>query len=244
MTQLPIKSKEFWDMLEVARMRDLFLQGDMKINDIAKNLGRTRKSVERKLNRIGLNKKNKTIVTYTEEFKSTVLLYYYSTNAKETCEKFNIQQKTLEGFVTKRNRTLKLKSQIKKNEWSTEDVLVFLRYAGLQPIPFIANKLDKTDASVLSYLKRRGYRLRYVNGLPKDIFDKVFERIADVPFMRLTSGDIIIPWVSVEENIDCLTGVDEIQLTIIKSMAMFQRFLHGTKTNRETIEELWLKIEE
>lgn len=244
MALLPTRSKEFRDMLEVAKLRGLFLQGNMTISAMANELGRSRKSVERKLNRMGLRSPSREAVTYTEEFKATVIAYYYATNRKETCEKFGISDRVIEGFISRKNKRLGLTSVKKKNEWTTEETLILLRYIGLKSIPFIAMKLDKTESAVNSYLKRRGYRLRYVNGLPQSIFEEMFSRTKELPFMRTVEGEVFIPWSTFEDNLGSISKGDEFQILIVKAMAKFQRFLHGVRNNTDLKEELILKIEE
>jgi transposase len=231
-------------MLEKSRLRGLFLQGSLSIDQIAKEMQRSKSAVERQLRRMELRRKTETHQVYQEEFREAVVTYYYSTNGPETCAKFNISQGTLEGFITRRNKKLSLKNQYKKNEWTTSETLILLRYIGLKPLSYIAIKLDKTESSVKSYLKRRGYRLRYVNGLSQDLLDNMFTRTSSLPFMRNNEGDIFIPWTTLEDYIDTITNGDEFQKIIIRSMANFQRFLHQAENNKTIKEKIWITIEE
>lgn len=241
----PTRSKEFWDMLEVSRLRGLFLQGDMTIEKIASTMGRSKTSVERKLRRLNLRRSEEQVRKYTDDFRETVIAYYYATNRKETAEKFGISDKVIEGFITRRNKRLKLTNKIdKKNEWTHQETITMLQYIGLKPLAFIADKLGKTEPSVRSYIRRKGYRLRYVNGLPRDIFESLFVRTKEIPFMRNVEGEVFIPWTTFEDNIHTVTNGDEFQMLIVRSMAKFQRFLQGAKNNQEIRDILWLKIEE
>lgn len=238
------RSQQFWDMVEVSKMRSIFLKDKCTIDELAQKMGRSKKSVERKLNHLGLKRSSEEYIRYNEDFKETVVAYYYTTNRKETCERFNISENVLEGFLTRRKRKLNITTTTRKNEWTTDETLYMLRYIGLKPLSYIAQQMGRTESALYSHIRRRGYRLSYVNGLPKELFDKIFVRTSDMAFMRNFEGEIFIPWTTFEDNLDKITNGDEFQVIIVRSMAKFQRFLHGAKNNQEIKELLWLKIEE
>ena len=233
-------------MLEISRLRGLFLSGQFSIDKIAQELGRTKKSVERKLNREGLKNPERKAVKYTDEFKKAVIEFYYATNISMTEETFGIDRKVIEGIL-RRARAHKQLPVVKigerKNEWKLDDVLETLRYLGLKDELHIANKIGKTESAVSSYIKRRGFRLHYINGLQKDYFNQNFKLKNSIPFMRNLQGDVFIPWVTMEDKLNDIEA-DAIEIYTIKAMANFQRFLHGVKSNNDVIAQLWLKIEE
>lgn len=230
-----------WTTLEKAMLRGM-LGKNLTLEEIGKCLGKTRESVARMSNRMGLKNDNPQR-KYTDDFKKIVYEFYINSNAKETKEKFCLSQGTLEAFVTRVRKIENIKDQPKKNEWSQEEVVFLLEYIGLQPLSFIAEKLDRTEPSIKSYLKRKGFRLHYVNGLPKDEIDKHFRPMMHIPFLRVRSGEIILPWTTAEENLENL-DIDIIQRKIIISMACFQRFLHGVSSNKEMTEKLFEKVTE
>lgn len=241
-----IRSKAFWDMIEVSKLRGMFLQGDKTISQIAQEMGRSSASTERKLSRLGLKRKENEGGNnrYTDDFKKAVSEFYYATNAAETAKKFGVSPKVIEGilFRMRRNNGPILIGK-RKNEWQLDEVLIVLRYMGLKPLPFIAEKIGKTQSALESYLKRRGFRLHYINGLIGEDFKKNFRTTNTLPFVRNLEGDVFIPWVTIEDNLSKIEA-DQIQIYVVRAMAKFQRFLHGSKANTNVIEELWIKMEE
>lgn len=239
------RSNQFWDIVELSTLRNLFYQGDLTIDQMATKLGRSHSATEKKLAKLGL-RKNQDIHKYTDQFKRQVAAFYEETNGRETCEKFNIKQRQLEGIL-RRVRNVKglppIKIGERRNEWRVHDVVLALRYLGLKPVSYIADKLDKTESSVESYFKRRGYRLHYVNGLKQEEFYKNFTVSSQLAFMRNLDGDVFIPWGTMEDSLSMIKA-DQIQILVIKSMAHFQRFLHGCKNNSDVILALWERIEE
>ena len=131
----------------------------------------------------------------------------------------------------------------RRSDWKLEQVLLLLRYVGLKPLSEIALKLGKNELAVASYLKRRGFRLHYVNGLKSDYFYDHFQTTKQLPFMRNVKHEIFIPWTTMEENL-AFINADLMQSSVIKAMAKFQRFLHGCENNKDVVEVLWLNITE
>lgn len=239
------RSNQFWDIVEMSQLRALFYKENMTVEQMAKQIGRSHSSTEKKLAKMGL-KRNEIARKYSDDFKRTVLAFYETTTGRETCEKFDLTENALEGMVRRARRLNKLppvKIGERKNEWKMNEILELLRYLGLKPIAYIATRLDKTELAIESYLKRRGFRLHYVNGLRQDDFYKNFKLNGQVPFLRNLDGEVFLPWVILEDSLP-LINADQIQIIVIKSMANFQRFLHGCKSNSEVITKLWDRLEE
>lgn len=258
-----------WTTLEKSMLRGM-LGKNLTYEEIAKSMGKTRQSVAHMSQRMGLSSDGHR--KYTDEFKKVVYEFYLTSNAKETREKFSISQGTLEAFVTKMRLYDDKSKDIKKNQWSQAEILFLLKYTGLQPVSFISGKLGRTEASIKSYFKRKGFRLHYVNGLKKEeaekfnpkvkfyvieryetlgIFKRVqttridhyFRPIETIPFLRNRMGEIILPWTTAEDNMHKME-LDQIQRKIISSMARFQRFLHGAESNKEMSEKLFNLVTE
>lgn len=242
------RSNKFWDIVELSQLRMLFFdEKELTIEQLANKVGRSKSSVEKKLQKMGLRRyPDAHKYKFTEQFKRAVTTFYEETNGPETCENFNLTQRQLEGLL-RRARNLKglppIKIGERRNEWKVPDILIMLRYLGLKEVSYIADRIDKTESAVESYLKRRGFRLHYINGLKQEDFYKNFMVKKTLPFMRNTEGAVFIPWVTMEDNLSEL-NVDQIQVIVIKAMAKFQRFLHNCKTNSDVIIELWNRIEE
>lgn len=239
-------SYKMWEVVESSILRNIFInEKDLTIEEIAKKMNRPKRTVENHMRKMGL-KKDPAHRKFSEQFKKTVVAFYEETSQKEVCEKFNITETQLEGIVY-RARRLKGLAPIKigqrKNEWKVTETVELLRYIGLKPIPYIAEKLGKSNLAIESYLKRRGFRLHYVNGLKQDDFYKNFKVKETLPFLRNSDDDVFIPWVTMENRISEIIA-DDIQIIVISAMANFQRFLHNCKENKEVIDRLWQKIDE
>lgn len=231
-TDFSADSKKRWTTDEVNHLLELIKT--MKLEEVSKVLGRTHSSVEHKCQRLKL--KLEAHIIYTEEFKNEMYEFYMQSTQKETCAKFGLSQKTLEALINRIRKKENKTYSLKKNNWTSSEMLFTLKYIGLQPKSFIANHLSRTEDSISSFIKRVGFRLHYVNGLKKDEIDKNF-KVNPMLFIRNIDGDFIMPWVIMEDNLKIINA-DDNQKSVIIAMARFQRFLHCTKNNRDTIESI------
>lgn len=239
--------KTHWTKEEVSKLISLF-KNKNNVPEISKALGRTELSVSHKLLRLGHRRENGAFQEiYSMDFCSTVYDFYKIFGPKEASEKFKITRRQVEYIVRRFKKAKGLPNTLVGDrycDWSTDIVLIMLSYIGLKPLSFIADKIGRSESAISSYVKRRGFRLNYVNGLPKERFDELFKPTKPIISIRTLEGKVIIPWTQLKENIEDLGIEDYAHIRAITAMGNLQKFIHQKKTNQETLDELWAKIEE
>lgn len=237
-----------WTKEEVKKLIFLFKQKNKSYTDISNELGRSYDSVQRKFSNLGLKRDpNAFNEIYSLDFCSMVYESVKQIGVKETCLKMGLGRRQVEHLVRrhkKYNGIAKTEDNERFNSWKTHETLFLLSYIGLKPLSFISQRLGRTESAIASYVKRRGFRLNYVNGLPKETFDEIFKVEGFFVTLRTTEGKVIVPWVSIAHSMEKLKITDFAHIRSITAMANLQKFIHGKKTNEEVLEELWVKIEE
>lgn len=244
-------AKYGWTKSEERELIRLAMSGKILNKDIAKKLGRTAMAVNAKLERMGVRnraiekKMGRWNCRYSDEFKKSVVEFFKNHTIDECAEKFELSKGQVIGIIQRYRESGFISSNFKdsrnKNTWTSDDYRFLLSHAGLMPRSWIANKLERgSESSIKDRLKRLNISSRSINGLTVSQFCEAFGKNPEFCLstkagpkresINLPTHYKIVPWVWMDEEIKSgrLKTVKPMEL-LISSMAMFQRWIYGTR---------------
>lgn len=232
-----------WSAHEKSVLRSMLSYRKHTYTEIANVLGRSSNSVSKKAARMGME--NHGHIKYTDDFKKAVVEFYMQTDTAKTMDKFGLKTKQLDSLLgsARRKGILKTYKKERSTDWNLLDVEILLKYIGLQPLAFIAEKTGRSTGAIESFIKRRAFRIHYFNGIKKNDVHNQFTINGNIQFLRNRKGEIILPWTMAEDQLEKLNP-DLVQEKVIASMAKFQRWIHRAETNGEMRDKLFDAITE
>lgn len=167
--------------------------------------------------------------------------YFKTHTARETARKFKLRHGQIIGL----NETSRLMGLMKptfkdkriKKPWTLEELLYLIRRAGIQPRSKIGQELGRGSARVIKeHLQTFNSGTKFLNGMPRSWAVQLWGGAAPQgiktkagPISPVTNFNfIIIPWVECEKLASKLPTDKKVK-RMIKIMAKFQKWIHGTK---------------
>lgn len=217
------------------------LAGTMFIKDLAKKVGTSDSNLDRwaRDNKFDIN-----ALKYSDEEIAIVCAYYAKHGKTKTQKKF--PKVRVRSIVERHYKTLNLPARC--TPWTDEQLVQLARFGGIASFTEIANYFKRPRAfngSIQSvWMKRFGHGCRYLNGAPYNWAHKLVTN--DCPLYtskfcetRLGPQKIYL-WIDLEKHL--LPEIPDHISSAIKSLAKFQRWLHG-KNYRANIMRILRGIE-
>lgn len=231
-------------------LSELIKNSNKSVETIATETGLTPNKVRYEMRKLGIspferltNLRSKGLIKSKNSVHShltkEVMIYFMTHSWQETMEYFGLSQRQLKSLFTFGYRRPEYKHLRKddrcKREWDIDDIIFMIRHSGFKSRNWIAKELDRGSFHAvkdrLSLLNISDAKM--LNGIgmtvAKNYFNLTIEGYsgnAGPSIMKF----VIVPWVTLDEIKDDLSCSDEIK-TIIKIMAMFQRWIFGCDSN-------------
>lgn len=240
-----------WTDKEIKKLRELVLSEKYTYAEIAEKMKKSRNAIAVKSQKLGLsNKAYIKRITKHKHLRQPVMEYFVTHTPEETIKKFKITMSEFRSLMTVGYRDpdlTHLRKDTRRNDpWSFSETMFLIRHAGIQEREWIAKKLKRgTMHSVKEMLSRINTNSRYTHGLPFKSASELLGR--EVDYIQTKAGPIsdkqsfrykIVPWVVLYSKSKRIKDMPDHIRTCLKSMAKFQIFIMGTKTIKETIEQL------
>ena len=238
-----------WTEFETQRLKELHAENKWFFSEIAEKLKRKPAGVRWKAKSLGLvvssEVRSKMGVWNSKHIylRQEVMTYFLDHSMSECMKEFNLTKSNLKSLMCVSYKDPSL-AHLRKDKrvhrgWSQEEKLILIQSAGIQSRKWIANKLKRgTYHSVKEELSRLNSNSRYMNGLPLRWFNQICPD-QEVYHFRVKAGPssqcvecrvLMVPWVEAERAIKW-KRVDPVYRSAIRSMAKFQRWIHGTNND-------------
>lgn len=177
--------------------------------------------------------------------REPVMKYFLKHTWDETRQKFGLTQSELKSLFTVAYRDPKFahlrKDTRKKDRWTGEELRVIAQNAGILSRLQIAQILGRGNARVIKErLRKFNSGTKYLNGMPLNWAVQLWGPFVQEYSIKTLAGPggatgntfcfRIIPWTACEK-LSVGLKTDENVKRMIRIMATFQRWIHGTKSN-------------
>ena len=240
-----------WTQDETDELIRLSKEGGLFYSEIAQRLGKNAKTVRWKARRLGLDMtrpegRNGEWNRKHVHLRESAMKYFMTHSAEATAEHFHLTKsefKSLLYYAYKDPSLARLrKDRRRKDSWTLKETLFLLRCAGIQPRKWIASKLNRGGLhSVKEQLDRLNSRSKFLNGVPRSWLLQILDPKLVPAGIKTKAGPtgcprrgsdfrfLVVPWT------DCARLARRYpkrfppeMRSIIRAMAKFQRWIHGT----------------
>jgi len=217
--------------------------------EISKMLKLSIESIRNKGQHLGLKNtvysKNKTV---TKHLRKPVMKYFLNHTWDQTKNHFNLRDSQLKTIFTIGYRDPKLKhlrkDKRRKDPWSKEELLLFLKYSGLLPRTEIAKKLNRgTKESIKEMLAKNRLHSKNINGLPERLANVIMP-IGGIKTFAGAQGKSgkccirLVLWTVLYDAIKYITNIDITLKYAIRAMARFQKWVYNTNNVSKAVNNI------
>lgn len=248
-----------WTQAEIEELKRLNSEGKYFFSEIAETMNRKPGIVRYMARKLGL-KSHLRVQGRKGEWNSKhanlrepVFKYFLDHTFDETREHFKLTQSELKSIFTAGYRDPKLqhlrKDSRRKDGWDDSELIFLLRHSGIQSRTWISRKLKRGGVhSVKESLSRLHLPSRYVNGMSRGWAVEVFGEDIVPAGIKTKAGPStptkgidcryrLIPWITCETLTSKKKVSQEMRLAI-STMAQFQRWIHGWKSDKRILKFL------